>query len=129
MFKSDLLPMKLFKFSSPFSPVIVDQYLFIFVKLKEDNICFFYNFPFMQTCHYVLMSLATMKLTLVCMDKFVTIILTSLMTKITQSFSIFREESRYSIFFCKFGTKCFRSNLQSRHPKKIPTKKLRLKYA
>ena len=28
-----------------FSPVIADQYLFIFVKLEEDNICLFYNFP------------------------------------------------------------------------------------
>ena len=29
-----------------FSPVNADQYLFIFVKLEEDNICLFYNFPF-----------------------------------------------------------------------------------
>ena len=32
----------------PFSPVIADQYLFIFVKLEEDNICLFYNFPLGQ---------------------------------------------------------------------------------
>ena len=57
----------------PFSPVISDQYLFIFVKLEEDNICLFYNLPFGQTRHYVLMSLATVKLVLVCMDKFVAI--------------------------------------------------------
>ena len=51
-----------FKFSSQFSPVIADQYLFIFVKLEEDNICLFYNFPFRQTHHYVLRSLAIVKL-------------------------------------------------------------------
>ena len=56
-----------------FSLVIVDQYLFIFVKLEEDNICLFYNFPFGETHRYVLMSLATVKLILVCMDKFVAI--------------------------------------------------------
>ena len=49
----------------PFSPVISDQYLFIFFKLEEDNICLFYNFPFGQTCHYVLTSLAIVKLILV----------------------------------------------------------------
>ena len=42
---------------------------------------------------------------------------------------IFREESRSGIFFCKFCTKCFRSDLKSRRPKKFPAKKLRLKYA
>jgi len=72
----------------PFSPVIADQYLFIFVKLEEDNICLFYNLPFGQTCRYGLTSLATVKLVLVCMDNFVAIVLKSLTTKITQSFSI-----------------------------------------
>ena len=48
-----------------FSPVIADQYLFIFVKLEEDNICLFYNFPFGQTHRYVLTSLAIVKLILV----------------------------------------------------------------
>jgi len=71
----------------PFPPVITDQYLFIFVKLKEDNICLFYNFPFGQTCHYVLASLAIVKLALVWMNKFVAIVLTSLTTRITRSFS------------------------------------------
>ena len=56
-----------------FSPVIADQYLFIFVKLEEDNIFLFYNFPFEQTRRYVLKSLAIVKLILVCMDKFVAI--------------------------------------------------------
>ena len=56
-----------------FSPVIADQYLFIFVKLEEDNICLFYNFPFGQTHRYVLMSLAIVKLGLVYMDKFTAI--------------------------------------------------------
>ena len=54
-----------FKFSSQLSPVIADQYLFIFVKLEEDNICLFYNLPFGQTHRYVLMSLAIVKLVLV----------------------------------------------------------------
>ena len=63
--------------------MIGDQYLFIFVKLEEDNICLFYNFPFGQTHHYILTSLATVKLA---MDKFVAIFLTSLMTKTTRSF-------------------------------------------
>ena len=49
MFKSDLLPIEFFKFSSHFSPVIADQYLFIFDKLEEDNICLVCNFPFGQT--------------------------------------------------------------------------------
>ena len=49
-----------------FSPVIADQYLFIFVKLEEDNICLFYNLPFGQTHRYVLTSLAIVKLVLVC---------------------------------------------------------------
>ena len=71
----------------PFSLVITDQYLFIFVKLEEDNIFLFYNFPFEQNCRYVWSSLATVKLILAQMDKFVTIVLISLMTKITQSFS------------------------------------------
>jgi len=88
MFKSDLLAMKLFKFSSLFSTVIADQYLFIFVKFEEDNICLFYNFPFGQTCRYVLTTLVTVKLALVCMDKFVAIVLMSLTRNITQSFSI-----------------------------------------
>ena len=48
-----------------FSPVIADQYLFIFVKLEEDNICLFYNFPFGQTHRYVLTSLVIVKLVLV----------------------------------------------------------------
>jgi len=56
---------KFFKFFPFFSPVISDQYLFIFVKLEEDNICILYNLPFGQTCRYVLTSLATMKLGLV----------------------------------------------------------------
>ena len=73
MFKSDLLPIKFFKFSSQFSPVITDQYLFIFVKLEEDNICLFYNFPFGKTCRYVLASLAIVKFALIRMDKFVAI--------------------------------------------------------
>ena len=54
-----------FKFSSQFSPVIADQYLFIFVKLEEDNICLFYNLPFGQAHRYVLTSLAIGKLVLV----------------------------------------------------------------
>ena len=49
-----------------FSPVIADQYLFIFVKLEEDNICLFYNFPFGQTHRFVLPSLAIVKLILIC---------------------------------------------------------------
>ena len=49
-----------------FSPVIADRYLFIFVKLEEDNICLFYNFPFGKTHHYVWPSLAIVKLVLVC---------------------------------------------------------------
>ena len=63
-----------FKFSSQFSPVIVDQYLFIFVRLDEDNICLFYNPPFGRTCRYILASLVTMKLVLVHLDEFVTIL-------------------------------------------------------
>ena len=70
----------------PFSPVISDQYLSIFVKL-EDNICLFYNFPFGKTYHYVLVSPATVKLVLVWVEKFVAIFLTSLTTRITRSFS------------------------------------------
>ena len=81
-------------FSSQFSPVIADQYLFIFVKLEEDNICLFYNFPFGQTRRYVLTSLAIVKLALVCMDKFVAIVLMSLTTKITRSFSILESLKR-----------------------------------
>ena len=57
----------------PFSLVIADQYLFIFLKLEEDNIFLFYNFPFGKTHRYVLTSLATVKLILVYMDKFVAI--------------------------------------------------------
>ena len=49
-----------------FSPVIADQYLFIFVKLKEDNICLFYNPPFGRTHRFVLTSLAMVKLVLAC---------------------------------------------------------------
>ena len=94
MFKSDLLPIKFFEFLPNFSPVIANQYLFIFVKLKEDSICLFYNLPFEQTCHYVLTSLATVKLTLVCMDKFFAIVLMSLTTKITRSFSILESLKR-----------------------------------
>ena len=41
--------------------------------LEEDNMCLFYNFPFGQTHRYVLTSLATVKLILVYMDKFVAI--------------------------------------------------------
>ena len=51
--------------SPNFSPVIADQYLFIFVKLEEDNICLFYNLPFGQAHRYVLTSLAIGKLVLV----------------------------------------------------------------
>ena len=51
--------------SPNFSPVISDQYLFIFVKLEEDNICLFYNLPFGQAHRYVLTSLAIGKLVLV----------------------------------------------------------------
>ena len=65
MFKSDLLPSKFSWVSPNFSPVIADQYLFIFVKLEEDNICLFYNLPFGQTHRYVLTSLAIVKLVLV----------------------------------------------------------------
>src|ERR1700722_3843052 len=71
----------------PFSPAIADQYLFIFFKLEEDNICLFYNLPFDQTRHYVLVSLAIVKLILVRVDKFFAIVLMSLTTKITRSFS------------------------------------------
>ena len=67
----------------PFSPVIADQYLFIFVKLEDDNIFLVYNFPFKQTRRYVLASLVTVKLILVWVDKFVAIVLMSLTTKIT----------------------------------------------
>lgn len=89
----------------PFSPVIVDQYLFIFVKIEEDNICLLYNFPFGQTCRYVLTSLVTVKLALVCMDKFVAIVSTSLMTNITRSFSVLESLKRDGkeilvVFFC-----------------------------
>ena len=57
----------------PFSPVIANQYLFIFIKLEEDNIFLFYNFPFGQTRRYVLTSLATVKLILISMETFVAI--------------------------------------------------------
>ena len=53
MFKSDLLSIEFFKFSSHLSPVIVDQHLFIFDKLEEDSICLVYNFPFGQTCRFM----------------------------------------------------------------------------
>ena len=49
-----------------FSRVIADQYLFIFVKLEEDNICLFYNLPYGQTHRFVLPSLAIVKFVLVC---------------------------------------------------------------
>ena len=64
------------KVSSSFLPnfsLVIEQYLFIFVKLEEDDISFFYNFPFRKTHRYVLTSLAIVKLVLVCMDKFVAI--------------------------------------------------------
>ena len=51
--------------SPNFSPVISDQYLFIFVKLEEDKICLFYNLPFGQAHRYDLTSLAIGKLVLV----------------------------------------------------------------
>ena len=53
-----------------------------------------YNFPFGKTCDYVLVSLVTVKLTLVRMDKFVAIVLMSLMTKISWSFSILESLKR-----------------------------------
>ena len=65
MFKSDLLPSKFSLVSPNFSPVIAYQYLFIFVKLEEDNICLFYNLPFGKAHHYVLTSLVIVKLVLV----------------------------------------------------------------
>ena len=52
MFKSDLLPLS-FEVLPKFSPVISDQYLFIFDKLEEDNICLIYNLPFGQAHRYV----------------------------------------------------------------------------
>ena len=48
-----------------FSPIIANRYLFIFIKLEEDNICLFYNLPFGQAHRYVLTSLAIGKLVLV----------------------------------------------------------------
>ena len=62
---------EVFQVFFPFSPVITDQYLFIFVKLKEDNIFLFYNPPFGRTCRYILANLVTMKLILVHLDEFV----------------------------------------------------------
>jgi len=59
----------------PFSLVVADQYLFIFIKLEEDNICLLYNSTIWvnpSLCH-VLTSLAKVKLSLGMMDKFVTI--------------------------------------------------------
>ena len=113
MFKSDLLPMKLFKFSSLFpQSLLTSTSLFLSslrrityacciifpsgkpVKLEEDNICLLYNFPFRQTCRYVLTSLATVKLALVSIDKFFAIVLMSLTTKITRSFSILESLKR-----------------------------------
>lgn len=74
MFESDFATNKVSSsFLLNFSPVIANQYLFIFIKIEEDNICLFYNFPFGQTRHYVLTSLATVKLILVYTDKFVAI--------------------------------------------------------
>ena len=57
----------------PVSRVIADQYLFIFIKLEEDNISLFYNPPFGQTRRYFLTSLATVKLVLIHLDKFIAI--------------------------------------------------------
>ena len=96
MFKSDLLPSKFSWVSPNFSPVIADQYLFIFVKLEEDNICLFYNLPFGQTHRYVLTSLAIVKLVLVCYGQVCRYsVLTSLTTKITRSFSILESLKMY----------------------------------
>ena len=53
MFKSDLLPIEFFNFFSHFPPIIADQYLFIFDKLAEDNICLVYNIPFWKTYRFV----------------------------------------------------------------------------
>jgi len=103
MFKSDLLPIKFLQVFFPISPIIYDRYLFIFVKLEEDNICLFYNFPFGKTRRYVLTSLATVRLALVCMDKFVAIVLTSLMTRITRFFSILeslKRDGKETPIFC-----------------------------
>ena len=96
MFKSDLLPIKFSSSFLPnFSPVITDQYLFIFVKLEEDNICLFYNFPFRKTHRYVLTSLVIVKLVLVCYGQVCRYsVLTSLTTKITRSFSILESLKR-----------------------------------
>ena len=60
-----LATIKAFEFLPNFSPVIADQYPFIFVKLEEDNICLFYNLPFGQSYRYVLSSLAIGKLAFV----------------------------------------------------------------
>ena len=59
----------------PFSPVIVDQYLFIFIKLGEDNIFLLYNSPLQvnPSLFDVLTSLAKVKLGLIMMEKFVAI--------------------------------------------------------
>ena len=78
-----------------FSLVIADQYLFIFVKLEEDNICLFYNSLFGQTHRYVLTSLAIVKLVLVCYGQVCRyLVLTSLTTKITRSFSFLESLKR-----------------------------------
>ena len=93
MFKSDLLPLKLWG-SPNFSPVIADQYLFIFVKLEEDNICLFYNLPFGRTCRYILASLATVKLVLVHLDEFVAISFNEFNDKDNSVSFNFRESER-----------------------------------
>ena len=77
-------------FLSNFSPVIANQYLFIFIKLEEDNICLLYNSTLQvnpSLCNF-LMSLAKVKLIL---SRWTSLslfdVLTSLTTKITRSFS------------------------------------------
>ena len=115
MFKSNLLPIKVLWVSPNFSPVISDQYLFIFVKLEEDNICLFYNLPFGQTHRYVLMSLAIVKLVLVCYGQVCRYsVLTSLMTKITRSFSCLESLKRDKkktprVLFHKFVSQVWKS--------------------
>ena len=102
-----------------FSLVIADQYLFIFVKLEEDNICLFYNFTFGQTHRYVLMSLAIVKLVLVCYGQVCRylVILTSLTTKTTRSLFIFRESEKVR----KVNSKIPFSSSNPLSPKKYKT--------
>jgi len=80
-----------------FSLVIADQYLFIFIKLEEDNICLVYNPPFGRTHRFVLTSLAMVKLVLSCHGQVCRyyVILTSLTTRKTRSFSILESLKRY----------------------------------